>query len=508
MLARSKGLTDGAEMAHGAAVNAIALLASNLRGVFTFLVARLLGQSTLGIFALAWSNTDLLSKIGNFGLDNGVTPFIAKKHATSEPHGCRQVFRAAMAWGLATSLATCLVSVIGLGAFGDRIGQPPEAIEATRILLLALPGIALYRIGTSVSRGMRIMHHDIYSRGLTESLTTIGAFLAAFVLGLGAFAPIVAVLAGTLAGGLVAFGLARSLFEGLAGPSPKEPVSKPLLQFSAPIGLYNLLNLLIMRMDVILLGFFVGRVPGVSLATLGVFSAAVDIAGGMRKVRQTFDPIFAPVVATQSVLADHVSMQRSFAQLGRWVLAVQLPMLGVLALSGGLILSIFGPGFDRGAPWLVLLAIAHGTNTFVGLAETVIMVHHPVINLVNSAVTAALQLGTSLLLIPRLGATGAAVAMVAAYSTQGILRLAELRVLFGWRLSLRPYARPVWAAIVALAPGLALRAAVPGALGELFAGLLFTGLYLGTWWTLGLEAADRVVLDELRKRRGERRERR
>src|SRR5205807_5394710 len=71
----------GSELKRGAFFNTIALLASNFRGVFTFLVARLLGPAVLGTFAVAWAMTDLISKIGVFGLDDAITTFIARSQA-------------------------------------------------------------------------------------------------------------------------------------------------------------------------------------------------------------------------------------------------------------------------------------------------------------------------------------------------------------------------------------------------------------------------------------------
>ena len=47
-------------------------------------------------------------------------------------------------------------------------------------MLLALPGVTLYRVNTALSRGMTVMQHDIYSRGLTESFGTALALLLAF----------------------------------------------------------------------------------------------------------------------------------------------------------------------------------------------------------------------------------------------------------------------------------------------------------------------------------------
>jgi len=74
----------GSELKRGAFFNTIALLASNFRGVFTFLVARLLGPAVLGTFAVAWAMTDLISKIGVFGLDDAITTFIARSQAVGD----------------------------------------------------------------------------------------------------------------------------------------------------------------------------------------------------------------------------------------------------------------------------------------------------------------------------------------------------------------------------------------------------------------------------------------
>ena len=44
----SPALEDGHHLARGAAANVLVLLAANFRGVFTFLIARILGQTALG----------------------------------------------------------------------------------------------------------------------------------------------------------------------------------------------------------------------------------------------------------------------------------------------------------------------------------------------------------------------------------------------------------------------------------------------------------------------------
>src|SRR5437763_15740155 len=75
---------DHVELKRGAILNTLAMLASNFRGIFTFLVARLLGAPSLGIFSMAWATTDIVSKIAVFGLDNAIMTFIARAEAPGQ----------------------------------------------------------------------------------------------------------------------------------------------------------------------------------------------------------------------------------------------------------------------------------------------------------------------------------------------------------------------------------------------------------------------------------------
>jgi hypothetical protein len=158
----------GAELKRGAILNTTATLASNLRGVFTFLVARLLGPAALGTFSVAWANTDLASKIAVFGLDNAITTFIARSQATGNLARSRALFRAAVVLVLTQSTLVAAIGITAVQMFGDRLQFPRETLSALAFVLCALPGIALYRVCTSISRGMKVMKHDIYSRGMTE----------------------------------------------------------------------------------------------------------------------------------------------------------------------------------------------------------------------------------------------------------------------------------------------------------------------------------------------------
>jgi len=494
--------THGATLARGAFINTIAFLASNLRGIFTFLVARLLGSAVLGIFGLAWATMDLLSKFSTLGFDYSAIAFIAKAEGTGDRASSRQVRKTALRVSFTSSVLLAIGGFFLVWNFGATAGLRLEFVRPCAVMLLALPGVTLYRVNTALSRGMTVMHHDIYSRGLTESLGTAAALLVAFACGARALAPELAGIAGTLASGLVAFVLARKLFmaKGTDHP-PNDKLVPSLLRASAPIALYDLLNIGIMRIDVILLGWFVGRAPGVTLETLGIYAAAVEVGSGLRKVSQSFTPIFTPIVARQIGAGQIREAEASYGYLARWMLAILLPAVVVLALAGGAIMSLFGPAFYRGGLWTAIIGAGCALNAFVSLGETILMVERPNLNLLNSSLAFISAVGLNLVLIPAYGALGAALGVLGPYVVTGLLRWAEIRWFFRWRWPWRALFKPWIAALAPLPLALPLRFVSHAWWGDLAAGGLYLVGYFIAWRVIGLESNDRAVLDQIFKKK-------
>jgi O-antigen/teichoic acid export membrane protein len=351
-------------------------------------------------------------------------------------------------------------------------------------MLCALPGLALYYINTAVSRGMKVMQHDIFSRGITQSIVTSVAFLLALTVGLQTFAPAFAAVAGTAASGIVALALAWSLFR----TAPMRPAgfsyraeAVRLLSYAANISAYDVLNALIVRMDVIMLACFIGRAPGVTLPVVGIYGAVVEVAGGLRKVNQAFNPIFAPLVAGMTVHGEQERAAAAFSQVAQWMLWILLPLLAVMTFAGGTILSIYGPAFRQGSTWLIIVAIACGTNAFVGLAETVIMVQKPRVNVLNSSIACVVAFIANLFLIRSFGVMGAAFGILLPYVLLGILRHRALRSVFGWRSPWANVGAPFIGALIALVPALVCRAIISGVAGEISSSVVFLGVYFIVW---------------------------
>jgi O-antigen/teichoic acid export membrane protein len=472
------------ELKRGAFLNAAAMLASNFRAIFTLLIARLLGPIALGIFSVAWATTDLVSKIGMCGLDDAVMTFVARAEAAGDRLGSRFLFQLANIVAVGQSTIVALILSLGVRKIGPAIGLQPEMNSAFAVIVWALPGIALYRTSTAVSRGVKVMQHDIYSRGITEPAITTVAFLIALAAGSSTFAPEVAAIVGSIAAGIVAFILASRLFRHLpaSGHRRVRQKAKELLSYALPIGADQFLNAFIWRVDVIILGLFVGRAPGVTLTTLGIYGAVVGLANGLRRVSQPFTPIFTPVVAAMTATGEHREAAATYARLLQWVLWILLPFTAVMIIAGNTILMVYGPAFQQGGQWLAVVAVACATNAFINLGETVIMVQRPGLNLLNSLITAAAGATATFYLIARLGVMGAAFGILITYAIQGAIRTAILRIVFRWGNPWKEIRPVIFAAMLAIIPAVIWRLCFPGIVGQIGGALLCLGLFAGSWF--------------------------
>ena len=486
------------------ATNVFTILVGGLGAFFTLLIARLLGEAALGGYLLAWATADLASKVGTLGLDQGTTALVARRRAEGDAAGTRAVFRIALAVGLGSSAVVAGVGWLVLGWL-RAAHETPDLVTAQRTMLLVLPAIALYRIANGTSRGLGIMGHDALSGGLLQSVAKIAALVAFVWFGLPAvvgatFTAVLAAMMGFAAAAGAAWLLARgALRRGAAEPAspvPSQANAPALLPLSVLAAATGLANLAMQRLDLLVLGAFVGRAPGLDLATLGVYGAAAELAGLTRKVRFAAEAPFLHALATAQGKGRGDEERSVFGDVARWMLPASLFVAAGLAIGSPLWLSLFGPGFERGTMLLCLLVVAHSISSHSGLAENVLLLRRPALNLVNASLGVATYFVLCLALVPRLGAMGAAIASVGAYGAVAALRFGELRAMgvhWPWKRL-----RGAWSAfLVALVPALVLREVLPGRAGAALAVFAFFSVFVWAVVRWAFDAGDRETFSAI-----------
>ncbi len=194
-----------------------------------------------------------------------------------------------------------------------------------------------------------------------------------------------------------------------------------------PFAASGLLAYIFFRIDTLLLRMF-----GVADAAIGAYSAAYRV---MEAPRTAFGSIAAGVLPAATSLA-HPRERAAFRKLGRTttaiVLWVVLPAVLAFALSPRSVIGlIFGHGFDAAAPLLLVLApmpILMALDAVLGSLLNALGLQRAVTGIF--ALCALANVALNVVLIPRSGAMGAAIATL---STEAI-ELTAFAFIVGRRL--------------------------------------------------------------------------
>ena len=200
------------------------------------------------------------------------------------------------------------------------------------------------------------------------------------------------------------------------------------LRYGVRAWLGGLAHLLNARVDQVVLGLLASQ------AALGTYAVAVNASEILFYLPSAVSTALLPVVARSSGAARVESTLRVF----RLVMLVTLAAVGIAAAVGPVLVPlVFGAVYAGSVgPFLWLLPSAIGFVASAVFSSALLASGAPGLSSLGPVTSLAVGISLDLLLIPRLGATGAAMAASAALLAGG----AVAAVAYGMRSGLRPAA--------------------------------------------------------------------
>ncbi len=489
--------SDASTIARGAAVNFIGTVARLSKSVSFIVLTRLFGAEIFGLYMLGWTIVDLVAKVGGFSLDKGLVNFIPRLREDGHTGAIHRIIAQALGVGLLLSGAAGAALFIGAPAVAEGLLEKPRLTGMLRLMAVALPFIALTQIMLGVTRAHKVMKYDAMIRGAAEPLVLFGAACAAFYWGWQTYSIAAAHLAALACGFLFAVYVFTRFYTWRACLVRLRELRliTPLTRFSLPVMGYELIYIVMIRLDVLMVGYFLPA------AQVGIYVITVEIALLTKKVRQWFDPIFSPIVAELNHRNDLQRLERNLRLVTRWMLTIGVGFLCVVSLIGTELLGLFGPEFGAGFMAMVVLAVSQVVYAAMGSGDTVlIMSGRPYLNLVNTVGVVAVNFALNLWLIPTLGMVGAALGTLISFALLTLIRLVEVYHLFRIHPLSRGMLKPCVAAMLAFACAFLAGNHMPEFPWLRMAALpaIFVAAYVGVLSLLRLEAEDRAVLGLVR----------
>ena len=239
------------------------------------------------------------------------------------------------------------------------------------------------------------------------------------------------------------------------------------------------------RLDVFILGRFVGA------DIVGIYYVAQQIASLPQRLKSSFDPILAPVLATNLAANRIDKVAAHVRQISFWVGAVQLGVVLALGLAGKAGMGLFGPVFASGATILAVLLAVELLAAQAAVAESALIYVARNANFIWSLAGIFLQIGASLVLVPLYGGVGAAAGLAISALFLSVVKSRLLARLLGapvagWRLVMLAAALPAFALGLAF---MQLPEWFQLALGQ----FIVLALYGAIIWRFGFKGADRLL---------------
>src|SRR6185437_10316989 len=362
-------------------------------------------------------------------------------------------------------------------------------IMAPAVLLAATTLVLI-----NATLGAKVARMSLYVRGIAEPLLLLAAVLLASRFG----ASLRSLAIAHLGTALVVTGLAVAACARVFGGSylrqslgaERHP---SFVRFAAPLGASDLMSAVLQRADTLLVASFAG------LDALAVYTAAEFITRVIANPRYLFDYIIAPVVSEALAANDRARVRYNLALVTRWVVTACSPVAVTVVVLRAEILGLYGATFVAGTGTLVILAINNLLVASLGLTPYVLaMGGRSRLFLINNTCAAAVNIALGLVLVPRLGIGGAAIAVLV--STGGLQVALTIE---SWIIErVHPFTssllKPVGAALVSFAIEYTLRASMhPGAARVTFVIVAGAISFLAALLALGLAPEERDVVRKL-----------
>jgi len=272
--------------------------------------------------------------------------------------------------------------------------------------------------------------------------------------------------------------------------------------------MYEILQIISFFLVTFFIGFYLFRIDGLfsmllayflEMSDVAVFNVALRIALLGSYLYVALITMFSPVTSKLIVENKWQELRRNFRSITRWLIIGSLPVLCLTVMYPGAWLGLFGPEFTRGSLCLVILAIGLFSNYATSANSVIItMSGRTWLNLSYLFMQALLALTIGLLLVPRYGLNGGAVAF-----TLGVIFVNSIRLFKSWRIvGSGPYSwyllKPLAAAIFAsLLVGLFFRLGTQLSSGQLIlAAVVYLALYSVLIILFGITKEDEELLKE------------
>jgi O-antigen/teichoic acid export membrane protein len=478
-------------IAHGAVVTSGGVSGQRiLMTAVEVVLARGLGPTAYGVYALAWRIAQLLVRLVPFGS----MPALQRYLPAYEGEPRRRSAVAGLAYVTTLTFGALIATGIWFAAprMNDLTVAHPSFPATMRAFGFLVGLLGVVTIGSAVFRAVGSARGEVaFNKLLRPGVRLVGA-AAALLAGYSVVgvAGAIVVATGVLAVAVVPL---SSRVTGIT-PSLRGMRSEAgrFYNHAVPVAMSSLGKVFQNRIDVLLVGALLSAVAA------GVYNAVLVLIAIAWIPLLSFNQLLPPVASNLYADGRTETLNAVYSSVTRLIVTTVVPILAVLVVYGRELLGVFGATYTQGyVPLVVYLG-----GVFVGSAVgatgwLLMMTDHQYARMALDWLLAVLNVGLTYAFVLRFGLVGAALGTSLAIAIQNGIQVLLLRRFEGlWPFD-RTFLTPLAAGVVALAVMWAVRLAVPGLAAVAVGSVVGALAYVAGLHVLGVDPRDRLVVREL-----------
>lgn len=406
-------------------------------------LARVLGPSGFGAWALAFALARTIGPLGILGADW----IVLRQASFYEGKGDEARFRRTLYLGFALSASALTLLGGGLIAAAPLIAR--EVFEDSSIVpLLRLTGITaplmgIQQIMLAGTQAFKSMREVALLRNVLRPLARVILVTGAVTLFSTQFSAYVGL---TLAEAVIAAGSVYALNRRIPILGPTKPVDYGgLVKFALPAWGTKILTTSHRDIYSILVGSFA------ALASTGIFLASQQVAGVSTTIIFAMNQVYGPMGSDLYLQGRASELRGLFQSIAKWSFTLGFPLFCLQIGFPKEILSLFGRSFVDQSAILVFLAVGNLFSFGTGPSTTTLLIiGRSRMTFIDNVVTIGGEIVLAIWLIPALGLLGAGLARVIGVGFNNLIRMIQLRVILGFWPYRADYWKPLVAGLAAL----------------------------------------------------------
>ena len=433
----------------------LGLVGAGVSAVFNLVVVVIVvhaaGRSVAGLVFAVTSLFLIASTVGRMGSPTGLVYFLVRARTMGRADTMRRIMRIGMAPVVAGSLVVAAVMAVSAPQVARWIApaQAHAAVLPLRVLALLVPVAAVSDTLLMGSRGFNTMRPLVLveriGRPIGQVLLTVAAIVIGAKTAVGFTAAwalpyvVTAAVAVWWTAGLLRRAERRRRSRGARGgatatapDASSETTGREYWIFTAPRALQSIVQIALQRLDIVLVSALIGPKEAAVYAAVTRFLVFGQL--GAQAITAAVQPQLGAKLFSGDVAGAGIVYQVSTC----WLILLTWPVYLSLAVFSRQIPAFFGRGYDAGSTVLVILGCAMLIATGAGLVDVVLaMAGKTTWTLANSTLALVVDVSLNLILLPRIGIKGAAIAWAAAIVANNVLPVTQLAI----SLRLHPFGR-------------------------------------------------------------------